>query len=102
MTSKFIGLVVLGLGVIVSACAPATGTTSSASNAGTRGTPKRVVAAIMAGPPVMARVLTPGSHWRGIEHLQALPAGGPTGSGAGSRDRELAAAATAPRQGQRK
>src|SRR5436309_11390350 len=99
MTSKFMGLAVLGLGVIVSACAPATGNTPSGNNEATRGTPKRVVAAIMADPPYVVQVLNPGSHWRGIEHIQALVAGGLTRTGDGNRFAELAEASPTAENG---
>ncbi|HEY3116306.1 MAG TPA: ABC transporter substrate-binding protein, partial [Chloroflexota bacterium] len=99
MTSKFLGIALMALTVIVSACAPATGGGAAVGGDATRTTPKRVVAAIMADPPVMARVLNPGSHWRGIEHIQALLAGGLTGSGAGNRYPELAEAVPSPDNG---
>src|SRR5437870_2468595 len=99
MSSKFVVIVALVLGVIVSACAPAAGNSPGASSEASRSVPKRVVAAIMADPPFVAQVLNPGSHWRGIEHIQALVAGGLTGSGGGNRYPELAEAVPSPDNG---
>lgn len=99
MALRFVGIAVVALGVIVSACAPATGNTTRGGTEALPAAPKRIVAAIMADPPVMARVLNPGSHWRGIEHIQVLVAGGLTGSGGGNRYPELAEAVPSPDNG---
>src|SRR5579862_4639049 len=99
MASRFVGIVLVVLSVMVSACAPATGSTPTGSSQAAPAAPKRVVAAIMADPPFVAQVLNPGSHWRGVEHIQALVAGGLTGMGDGNRYPELADAVPAPDNG---
>src|SRR5712692_750415 len=99
MPFRFVAAALGALSVVVGACAPATGNPTTGSNEAARAAPKRVVAAIMADPPVMARVLNPGSHWRGIEHIQALVAGGLTGNGAGNRYPEQAEAVPSPDNG---
>src|SRR5207253_8159204 len=43
-------------------------------------------------PPMVVQELNPGSHWRGVEHIQALVAGGLTRMGDGVRQPELAEA----------
>src|SRR5947208_16740410 len=94
MKLRSVGIVVMGLGLILSACA-APGTGGSAARGGgetTRLTPKRIVAAIMADPPIVVQALNPASHWRGVEHIQSLVAGGLTRTGERFRQPELAEA----------
>ena len=72
---KSLGTLVLMLAIAVAGCAAPTGRAAGGGGdtSPSRSTPKRVVAAIMADPPIVSRTLNPGSHWRGVEHLQALP-----------------------------
>ena len=100
MKSKFVGSLVMVLAVLLAGCAAPTGRQSSAGGAeAPRSTPKRIVTAIMADPPIVARILNPGSHWRGVEHIQALTDAGLTRDGGGQRKAELAETVPSPENG---
>ncbi|HZT05469.1 MAG TPA: ABC transporter substrate-binding protein [Chloroflexota bacterium] len=91
--SKSIVPIVLALTVIATACAtPPTRQTTGADRGAASTAPKRIVVAIMADPPIVAKILNPGSHWRGVEHLEALLDAGLTRGGGGDRHAELAEA----------
>jgi peptide/nickel transport system substrate-binding protein len=53
----------------------------------------------MSVPPVVSHTLNPGSHWRGIEHIQAMLDAGLTRIGGGVRRPELAEATPSPDNG---
>lgn len=98
--SKVVGTFVMLLAVLLSACATPTGRQSAGGEASQAPrTTERIVTAIMADPPIVARILNPGSHWRGVEHIQALVDAGLTRDGGGQRKAELAEAVPSPENG---
>ena len=101
MVSRIIGSAIMVLAILVAGCAAPTGRQAGGGE-GTqapRTAPKRIVTAIMADPPIVARILNPGSHWRGVEHIQALIDAGLTRDGGGVRRAELAEATPTPENG---
>lgn len=101
MTSRLIGSAVMAVTILVAGCAAPSGRPGGTSEGSEvpRTTPKRIVAAIMADPPIVSSTLNPGSHWRGVEHIQALIDAGLTREGGGVRRPELAEATPTPESG---
>ena len=92
MLVKGIGSLLILLGVVLAACAPPPARQGASGDRpnGARGAPKSVTVAIMADPPIVAKILNPGSHWRGVEHIEALLDAGLTRQGGGGRHAEMA------------
>ncbi len=88
---KSVASLFLVIAVLTAGCAtPSTRSTTGEARSAASTASKRIVAAIMADPPVVAQILNPGSHWRGVEHIQALLDAGVTRAGGGTRHPELA------------
>ncbi len=97
MRCRFIGTAVMVFAVLLGGCgspgAPAVGRQADGRQAdGRQAAPKRVVASIMGDPHTVYQTLNPASRVRGIEHIQALVAGGLTREGEGILRAELAEA----------
>lgn len=91
----------LVLAVLLGGCAAPVGRPAGSGDAGQAPprTTKRIVTAIMADPPIVVSILNPGSHWRGVEHIEALLDAGLTREGAAVRRAELAEAVPSPENG---